>query len=57
MSDEKNAREPILQNNSGLVNEEKIRRAASEINFKDPSLTLNYGAKSMDAIAKFADTI
>ncbi|MDD6318491.1 MAG: toxic anion resistance protein, partial [Succinatimonas hippei] len=39
------------------VNEEKIRRAASEINFKDPSLTLNYGAKSMDAIAKFADTI
>ncbi len=35
----------------------KLEKAASEINFKDPSLTLSYGSKSMDAIAKFADSI
>lgn len=41
----------------GAADKAKLEKAASEIDFKDPSLTLSYGSKSMDAIAKFADTI
>jgi uncharacterized protein YaaN involved in tellurite resistance len=39
------------------VDKARLEKAASEINFKDPALTLNYGSKSMDGIAKFADSI
>ena len=41
----------------GAADKAKLEKAASEIDFKDPSLTLSYGSKSMDAIAKFADSI
>lgn len=41
----------------GAADKAKLEKAASEIDFKDPSLTLSYGSKSMDAIAKFSDSI
>ena len=39
------------------VSEDKIKAAAAEIDFADPALTVSYGTKTMDAIAKFADSI
>lgn len=41
----------------GAADKAKLEKAASEIDFKDPSLTLSYGSKPMDAIAKFSDSI
>ena len=35
----------------------KVREAAASINFNDPTLTLSYGAKTMEDIAKFADSL
>ncbi|MBQ4567269.1 MAG: toxic anion resistance protein [Desulfovibrio sp.] len=39
------------------VAENKIQAAAAEIDFNDPSLTLSYGSKTMNEIAKFADSL
>ncbi|MBR4741460.1 MAG: toxic anion resistance protein [Desulfovibrio sp.] len=35
----------------------KVQAAEKEINFDDPTLTLSYGAKTMDEISKFADSL
>lgn len=39
------------------VSSTKVQAAASEIDFNDPSLTLSYGSKTMNEIAKFADSL
>ena len=39
------------------VAEAKVREAAASIDFADPTLTLSYGAKTMEEIAKFADSL
>ncbi|MBO5490258.1 MAG: toxic anion resistance protein [Desulfovibrio sp.] len=39
------------------VAEAKVREAAAAIDFNDPTLTLSYGAKTMEDIAKFADSL
>ncbi len=39
------------------IPESKIKAAAQEIDFSNPTLTVTYGTKTMDAIAKFADSI
>ena len=39
------------------VPQTKIAQAQSEINFNNPTLTLSYGAKTMDEISKFADSL
>lgn len=35
----------------------KIQEALKEIDFKDPTLTISYGTKTMEGISKFADSI
>jgi len=35
----------------------KVQAAAAEIDFNDPVLTLSYGSKTMNEIAKFADSL
>ena len=39
------------------ISEEKISALASAINFDDPALTISYGSKTMNEIAKFADDL
>ncbi|MBQ9452469.1 MAG: toxic anion resistance protein [Desulfovibrio sp.] len=39
------------------IAEAKVREAAAAIDFSDPTLTLSYGAKTMEDIAKFADSL
>ncbi len=39
------------------ISEEKISAIARAINFDDPALTIQYGAKTMNEIAKFADSL
>ncbi|MDO5484399.1 MAG: toxic anion resistance protein [Desulfovibrionaceae bacterium] len=39
------------------VADTKVKAAAAEIDFNDPSLTLSYGSKTMNEIAKFADSL
>ncbi|MCR5812990.1 MAG: toxic anion resistance protein [Desulfovibrio sp.] len=39
------------------VEESKVKAASAEINFEDPTLTLSYGAKTMDEISKFTDSL
>ena len=40
-----------------VIDEGKVSEVASQIDFKDPTLTITYGADTMNGIAKFADTI
>ena len=37
--------------------EQKVTAIASAINFDDPTLTISYGSKTMNEIAKFADSL
>ncbi len=39
------------------VADAKVRAAATEIDFNDPTLTISYGSKTMTEIAKFADSL
>lgn len=39
------------------VSQAKIAQAQSEIDFNNPTLTLSYGAKTMDEISKFTDSL
>ena len=39
------------------VEESKVKAASAEINFENPTLTLSYGAKTMDEISKFTDSL
>ena len=39
------------------VQENKVAAARAEINFDNPTLTLSYGAKTMDEISKFTDSL
>ena len=39
------------------VSESTLKQALAEIDFKNPTLTVSYGTKTMDSIAKFADSI
>lgn len=39
------------------ISEEKISAFASAINFDDPALTIQYGSKTMNEIARFADSL
>lgn len=42
---------------STTVLEDKVKAAAAQIDFANPTLTISYGTKTMDEIAKFADSI
>lgn len=46
--------EPIADQS---ISEEKISALANAINFDDPALTISYGSKTMNEIAKFADDL
>ena len=39
------------------ISEAKTQAALAEINFDDPMLTVNYGAKTLGEIAKFTDSV
>ncbi|MBR3664166.1 MAG: toxic anion resistance protein [Desulfovibrio sp.] len=39
------------------VEESKVKAASAEINFENPTLTISYGAKTMDEISKFTDSL
>ena len=39
------------------VAETKVRQAEAEIDFSNPTMSISYGARTMDEISKFADTL
>lgn len=47
----------LMSLESAPVAATKVREAAAAIDFNDPTLTLRYGAKTMEDIAKFADSL
>lgn len=51
------SRSELVALESMPIADSKVQAAAAEIDFNDPSLTLSYGSKTMNEIARFADSL